>query len=106
MPSLKTDNPPQQETFSQTPSGKIPSQGGDLRNAYGMTSVIANYSGFDDWQSLIDGIKVGGSAKKGRLSLFKWSYVKYFHRVKRYLGPVQLHFIKDAWTMRSEGKYL
>lgn len=63
MPSIKTDNPPQQETFSQTPSGKLPSQGGDLRSVYGMTSVIANYSGFD-WQSLIDGIKVGGSAKK------------------------------------------
>lgn len=24
-------------------------------------------------------------------------------RVKRYLGPVQLHFIKDAWTVRGEG---
>lgn len=24
-------------------------------------------------------------------------------RVKRYLGPIQLHFIKDAWTVRSEG---
>jgi hypothetical protein len=24
-------------------------------------------------------------------------------RVKRYLGPIQLHFIKDAWTVRNEG---
>jgi hypothetical protein len=25
-------------------------------------------------------------------------------RIKRYLGPVQLHFIKDAWTVRGEGQ--
>jgi hypothetical protein len=27
----------------------------------------------------------------------------YFDRVKRYLGPVQLHFIKDFWAVRGEG---
>ena len=25
-------------------------------------------------------------------------------RIKQYLGPVQLHFIKDSWSVRGEGK--
>ena len=28
----------------------------------------------------------------------------YVVRVKRYLGPVQLHFIKESWALRSEGE--
>jgi hypothetical protein len=24
-------------------------------------------------------------------------------RIERYLGPVQLHFIKDSWSVRGEG---
>ncbi len=27
-------------------------------------------------------------------------------RVKRYLGPIQLHFIKDSWSVRGEGEAL
>lgn len=28
------------------------------------------------------------------------------YRVKRYLGPLQLHFIKESWAVRGEGTYL
>lgn len=36
-------------------------------------------------------------------SVNEWLFTSFF-RVKRYLGPVQLHFIKDAWTVRGEGQ--
>ena len=27
-------------------------------------------------------------------------------RIERYLGPVQLHFIKDSWSVRGEGGHV
>ncbi len=37
-----------------------------------------------------------------KLSINRFMLISILYRVKRYLGPIQLHFIKDAWTVRNE----